>query len=159
MIWNQYSTLNVNSSKYLVCFYVSHYYAAESEAQRSIGSSVFVRLSVCLSVCLSVSTITHKCVDRLTPNLVCRSLGSRARTLLIFSPLGQTPRSQVKIENFELSQCVHLNSAIESIHRVDPKLTTSGPKVDPQWPQSWPPVALKLTPSDLRGYTMDPEVR
>ncbi len=132
------------------------YYVAESEALASIGLVMFVRLSVCLSVCPSVcpsvrpsvNTITQKRVDRFGSNLG-RSLWSRARSLLIFSPLGQTPRSKVKVESFQLCHIAHLNSAIESSCQADLDSAVASGQIDLTWSQ----IGVKFVISNMGHVT------
>lgn len=52
---------------------------------------------------------------------------NKGKNSIDFSPLGQTPRSQVKVGNFLTGQSVHINRAIESSHRGIPKNGLSDP--------------------------------
>ncbi len=85
------------------------------------------------SVRPSVRAITRERFDLLTPNLACRSLWPMARSLLIFSPLGQTPRSRVNLMFLILLYGELFMRVIESSHQIKYFLTSrSDPKVKVQ---------------------------
>ncbi len=102
--------------------------------------------SLCNSLRPSVGAQTQERFDLLTPNLACRSLWQRARSLLIFSPLCQTP-----LMFFALLYVVLFMSLIESSDKIKIMTSRSDPKVkvqphmtpndspcNPKWPQIWP---------------------